>query len=61
MSEEDKNEIFDEAIVEFEKSLQIALKKLSIMKTKVKDMSEIMQDFKQSTTMLEELYIKDIN
>ena len=61
MSEEDKNEVFDEAIVEFEKSLQIALKKLSIMKTKVKDMSEIMQDFKQSTTMLEELYIKDIN
>lgn len=49
MSEEQKNDLFDEAIVEFEKSLQIALKKLSIMKTKVRDMSSIMQEFKDSS------------
>ena len=60
MSDEQKDELFDEAIVEFEKSLQIALKKLNIMKSKVQDMSEIMQDFKSSTAKLESLYLKDI-
>ena len=53
--------MFEEAIVEFEKSLQLALKKLSIMRTKVIEMSDIMLDFKGTTSMLESLYMKDIN
>lgn len=39
----------------------MALKKLSIMRTKVSDMSEIMKDFEASTGKLEALYMKDIN
>lgn len=61
MSQDQKDDLFDEAIVEFEKSLQLALKKLSIMRTKVTEMSDIMQDFKASTGKLESLYMKDIN
>ena len=61
MSQDQKDDLFDEAIVEFEKSLQLALKKLSIMRTKVTEMSDIMQDFKASTGKLESLYMKHIN
>jgi hypothetical protein len=39
----------------------LALKKLSIMKTKVTDMTDIMSDFEASTGKLEALYIKDID
>ena len=61
MSPQQKDELFEEAIVEFEKSLQLALKKLSIMRTKVTEMSDIMQDFEASTGKLESLYMKDID
>ena len=61
MSGEQKDELFEESIVEFEKSLQLALKKLSIMKTKVTEMTDIMSDFEASTGKLEALYIKDID
>lgn len=61
MTDKEKDDLFDEAIVEFEKSLQLALKKLSIMRTKVTEMSDIMLDFKASTGKLESLYMKDIN
>lgn len=61
MSPEDKDNLFDEAIVEFEKSLQLALKKFSVMKTKVTEIQDMMHDFKGSTGRLESLYMKDIN
>jgi len=61
MSGEQKDELFDESIVEFEKSLQMALKKLSIMRTKVGDMAVITKDFEASAGKLEVLYMKDID
>ena len=46
MSSQQKDSLFEEAIVEFEKSLQLALKKFGVMKTKVGEIQEIMADFK---------------
>jgi len=38
----------------------LALKKLSIMKTKIGDMSDLMKDFEASSGKLEALYMKDV-
>lgn len=61
MNSEEKDNLFDEAIVEFEKSLQLALKKFGVMKTKVGEIQGLMHDFKKATGKLESLYMKDIN
>ena len=61
MSPEDKDNLFEEATVEFEKSLQLALKKFSVMKTKVTEIQNIMHEFRSWTDRLESLYMKDVD
>merc|ERR1711874_199721 len=61
MNSAEKDGLFDEATVEFEKSLQLALKKFSVMKTKVGEIQDLMQQFRGSTSRLESLFVKDID
>ena len=61
MNSDQKDDLFDQAIVEFEKSLQLALKKFSVMKKKVGDIKDTMNEFRVSTTKLESLYMRDNN
>lgn len=61
MNQDAKDDLYDQAIVEFEKSLQLALKKFSVMKKKVGEIQDIMHDFKQTTSKMESLYMRDAN
>lgn len=61
MNEQEKSNLYEEASMEFEKSIALALKKFGVMKTKVADITDLMHDFKMQTGKLESLYMKDIN
>ena len=61
MSAGQKDDLYDEAVVEFEKSLQLAVKKFGVMKKKVGEIQDVMHDFKQLTPKLESVYMEDIN
>lgn len=46
MNEQEKNNLYEEASMEFEKSIALALKKFGVMKTKVAEITDMMHDFK---------------
>lgn len=61
MNREQKDDLFDEATTEFEKSIKLAVNKFGVMKKKVGEITDIMHDFKMQTSKLESLYMRDVN
>ena len=51
---------FDDAMAEFESSINTITKKFAVVDRKLEEMGDLTDDFHKSTDELEELYKKDI-
>ena len=57
MNEDAKDNLFDESVAEFKKSVDLVSKKFKLLEKKVLEMEQFAEEFKQSTMTLEKLYL----
>jgi len=60
MTDKQKNELFDDAMTEFERSLSLLKKKFSALGTKVSEMSSLTRHFHDATDKMESNFNNDI-